>query len=169
MFRFKISFRLLPWSSRRCTRASSTGRDVPSRATLAITSKRFFTTSFPFTARWNGRRHQLTLPSWIGSCFDSSNPYVKRSIDFSAAFPGWTPMAAFRYILQNNTVGKVSGYFYSPKGESLDALALTAFLFPQSCARMHVTEKGKPEVVSNGTGPLACLSLFPVAGLDKVS
>ena len=35
--------------------------------------------------------------------------------------------------------------------------------------RIYVTEKGKPEVVSNGTGPLACLSLFPVAGLDKVS
>ena len=34
---------------------------------------------------------------------------------------------------------------------------------------IYVTEKGKPEVVSNGTGPLACLSLFPVAGLDKVS
>ena len=105
MFHFKISFRLLPWSSRRCTRASSTGRDVPSRATLAITSKRFFTTSFPFTARWNDRRHQQTPPSWIGSCFDSSNPSVKRSIDFSAAFPGWTPMAAFRYILRDQYIG----------------------------------------------------------------
>ena len=31
----------------------------------------------------------------------------------------------------------VGGYFHSPKGESPCALALTAFLFAQSCARLH--------------------------------
>ena len=50
-----------------------------------------------------------------------------------------------------------------------DTVTLFHSLYVLTAIGINVTETGKPEVVSNGTGPLACLSLFPVAGLDKVS
>ena len=45
-------------------------------------------------------------------------------------------------------------------------------VFVEGHGTIHVTEKGNNRIrllVIHGTGPLACLSLFPVAELDKVS